>query len=305
MALFKNRSLRVAACYDKADRVKEMLEAGADPEKRDSYGDTVTYDAVRRHSTEAVRVLIAHGVRLDEQVRDGGTLLNFALWNGYTDIAVMLIEACPALADIPGKDGKLPVHQAAWSGQDKALRALLKCKPALATARDGEGETPLHYTAIGGYVESAALLLETGADPAARNDAGRTPLFAAQKHNRMQVADILRPLTPGEIKTSVTETGPAEEWKRLSATRIAHVMVEQAVGYRVTDIFNFESRERLRIVHNIETKADQIENRSFDDFTDMSFIERAGAELKSQGGEVLDGAAQARVLKLSKPGTQP
>lgn len=55
--------------------------------------------------------------------------------------------------------------------------------------------TPLHEAASVGDVEMARLLLRLGADPNIRSEFGGTPLDAARREDRQDVAELLEPLT--------------------------------------------------------------------------------------------------------------
>jgi ankyrin repeat protein len=64
-------------------------------------------------------------------------------------------------------------------GDRRTFERLLKDKPDAARATGTGGITPLMYAALYGDTASARLLLEMGADPNARNDAGATALMWA------------------------------------------------------------------------------------------------------------------------------
>lgn len=299
MPMFINKKLRKAVRTKNLAKVAELLDAGANPSLEDSYGYTVLSDAVYRNNPECVRLLIAHGARADQRT-DNSSLLHVAARYDYIDIMKLLLETAPGLIDTVDYNSRTPLHAAAQNGREKAVALLLERKPELIEAKNDDGETALHMAAGAGYLEIVAQLLDKGASPDARNSANRTPLFLAQKANQLQVADLLRPLTPTVKLRSAP--GP-EEWKKLSDRRIAHVMTEEAIGYRVTEIFNFEARERIRIVNNLETKADQVESRSFDELAEQGPIEAARAELLRQGGDVPESIVAAKIAKLPRPQT--
>lgn len=77
---------------------------------------------------------------------------------------------------------------------EKALEAALAkaAREAVNVVDDtefGEGYRPLHYAAYAGHVETVRVLLDSGADPRARNDAGCTALFLAAQQGK---DDVLR-----------------------------------------------------------------------------------------------------------------
>ena len=297
MPMFLNRKLRKAVRANNLAKVTELLDAGANAALQDSYGYSVLSDAVYRNKVECARLLIARGARADQRT-DTSSFLHAAARHDSIDLMMLLLETAPGLIDTVDYNSRTPLHAAAQNGREKAVALLLARKPELIELKNDDGETALHMAAAAGYLEIVAQLLDKGASPDARNNANRTPLFLAQKANQLQVADLLRPLTP-TVKLRGAP-GP-EEWKKLSDRRIAHVMTEEAIGYRVTEIFNFEARERIRIVNNLETKADQVESRSFDELAEQGPVEEARAELLRQGGDVPEAPLTAKIARLPRP----
>src|SRR5438874_4150127 len=59
---------------------------------------------------------------------------------------------------------------------------------------DGGRATALHYAAKAGFVKTAALLLDEGADPAAQDDNGLTPLDWLERAARSVDRDAVRRL---------------------------------------------------------------------------------------------------------------
>ena len=61
----------------------------------------------------------------------------------------------------------------------------------------GEGYRPIHYAAYAGHHEVVALLLNNGARPGEKNEAGCTPLFLAAQQGKAAVVETLRRNDPG------------------------------------------------------------------------------------------------------------
>ena len=92
----------------------------------------------------------------------------------------------PQGAKSGGKAG--PLHMAALKGNTALVRLLLENGAKVDLPTPGQGSTPLFFAAS---AEVAALLLDTGASPKARNTKGQMPLHAALKAGREPVARLL------------------------------------------------------------------------------------------------------------------
>ncbi|TAL28224.1 MAG: hypothetical protein EPN97_15020 [Alphaproteobacteria bacterium] len=256
MVMFKKSKLHTAINDGDSKVVREMLDLGVDPNYTDDYGRSFLYFAVYRGNRDAAELLLQKGAKVELKTRGDGTLLHLAARKGGIEIAGMLLER----------------------------------QPGLLSMKDSDGNTALHAAAEHGYAEMAAFLIEKGGDPNLKNFANRTPLFLAQKNSHDEAADLLRPLTQS-VKVSSQpepdETPPAantSDWKKLPGERIAHIAVEEAIGYRITEIFNFSARERTTLYQNLETKIETAETRAFDQIGDKSALEQALAELQKRGG---------------------
>ena len=82
------------------------------------------------------------------------------------------------------KTGLSPLMYAAGEGHVSIVKALLSKKADTGLSLHGGpfgGYTALHFAALTGRIEIVQLLLDAGADPEARNQAGKTPWQTAQK----------------------------------------------------------------------------------------------------------------------------
>lgn len=257
MVMFKKSKLHEAINSGDTPTVKAMLDLGVDPNYTDDYSRSFLYFAVSRGNRDAAELLLQKGAKVELKTRHDGTLLHLAAKKGGIEIAGMLLTRQPELLGM----------------------------------KDSDGNTALHAAAEQGYAEMAAFLLEKGADPNLKNFANRTPLFFAQKNNHDEASDLLRPLTQAvkvaaqiEPEAAPLPAADASDWKKLPGERIAHVAIEEAIGYRITEIFNFSARERTTLYQNLETKIETAETRAFDQIGDKSALEKALAELQKRGG---------------------
>ena len=70
-----------------------LLDAGADVDSRDRFGQTGLMIAARTGSSAVVRLLIDRGASLDHTAKYGLSALMLAVLNGHTEIVRMLVEA--------------------------------------------------------------------------------------------------------------------------------------------------------------------------------------------------------------------
>lgn len=130
--------------------------------------------AVREGHLEAVRVLLDAGAQPDHINGWGDTLVETARDRGFEDIARLVEEARQRSARIKPSETHTdhPIHLAAEAGDLKQVRALLDADPSLVHRSDRSGGTPLHRAVIGRAPNVVALLLDRGADIHAVHGAG-------------------------------------------------------------------------------------------------------------------------------------
>ena len=113
------------------EKVRSLLENGADINSKDGHGQTALMNAAHAGQVELVRLLIETGADLDTTAKYNLSALMLALIAHRTEIARLLIEA----------------------GADVHIRA----------SRDFQGKTALSLAESGGHHELAALLRQKGA----------------------------------------------------------------------------------------------------------------------------------------------
>ncbi len=146
----------------------------------------------RDNHDDAVSFLLKHGANAHARDSEGETPLHSICWKGeYEDPAMN--KACERIIEVlvrAGVDpnttnyrGTTPMHEAPdgdW-GNPTAIRTLLRLGTQ-ADPIDEDGDTPLILGAGNGEVECIRLLLEAGADPQKKNNAGETARDAAHEH---------------------------------------------------------------------------------------------------------------------------
>jgi ankyrin repeat protein len=119
----------------------------------------------------------------------GFTALHYAAFNGYLEIAKLLVAKN---ANISAKTEKsdTPLHYAASYGHKDIVELLLSNK-AKVDVRDANGCTPVYDAAASGQIEEVRILLAAKADVNAATLRGYTPLSGAASHGREDVVRLL------------------------------------------------------------------------------------------------------------------
>jgi hypothetical protein len=192
--------LNLAACFNRAELVRLLLDAGAEPAPDPARGLTPLETALFHGAREAADLLAERGIS------------PLALWTaaglGRVELLAKLLDTPeaaahrPNLADVgwppgppAGDDGQTLFDEAlchaAHNGRDDAVAWLL----AHGADVDGApylGVTPLHFAAQFGHGSTVRLLLEHGADTTLRDrihDA--TPVDWARESGRPEIESLL------------------------------------------------------------------------------------------------------------------
>ncbi len=257
-------------------------------------------NAVRRNDLKKVGKFLDDGFPIEYESWGGSNALLIAVISGHKDMVEMLIRRGAnftryyghyLIADTARQDTLL--HLAAHFGHKDIVLLLLehdKYDRSLIDKIDGRRNTALHLAAAQGHEEIVRILMDQGFDPLAKGENGKTALGFAHQGGHEKIVALLagvqkkleeKPAPPPPKKETPP---PAPEWKLASSKSVAHVSEMPEVGYKLSDIFNFETRERIRIVYNLKTKADHIETTPFAELPDQKQLGEAYAALVRLGG---------------------
>jgi len=161
---------------DGAEVLLRLLEAGADPNERaGALAETPLHVATRRRRPDAVELLLAHGADIEARTAGGKTAWLHAVRRGFADVTAVL-EARGADTRLAAPD-RLAV--AVVEGRLDAARALLAAEPGCVRTGNPEEDRLLADVAGRFPTVPVALLIEAGADLAARGLDDGTPLHQA------------------------------------------------------------------------------------------------------------------------------
>lgn len=270
------------------------------------------FNAVRRNDVQKVGKYLDAGFPIEYASWSGNNALLLAVLHGHKDMAEMLLRRGANFAryyshDVTGQPRyETLLHVAAERGHKEIVTMLLehdKYDKSLINKPDADHNTALHLAAAQGQAEIVSILLDHGFDPSAKGENGKTPLGFAHQGRHEAVIGLI---TGAQKKSEPTAPAPkppvqaTDGWKLVSPHSVAHVSEMTDIGYKLSDVFNFQSRERIRIVNNLKTRADHIETTSFADLPDQKQLGDAYAALIRLGGEPDDSFTAEKALPKAR-----
>ena len=213
---------------DNLESTRMLVEAGAEVNARTEAGDTALIVAARRAgAARVVGYLLDKGANIKASTKDGATALHRAAECGDVDVLKLLVDR-GADVNAERKGGRAPLASAVVFGHGAAVRYLLSkgAKPNLGDVglsravfqgnveivkalleagaevkNSGNaifpgfgGSEPILVFACFSYnadPQIVKMLLDRGADPAAKSQQGRTPLELARERGYEEVARLL------------------------------------------------------------------------------------------------------------------
>jgi ankyrin repeat protein len=155
-----------AAGADDLEKVRALLEQGADVNAASGDGMTALHRAARTGNLAMAELLIGAGANLEAKTRLGEhTPLHVASASGRSGVVAVLVAA-GANVNAPTTTGATPLHFAAASGSADAVAGLLSGGAEVDPREPVWEQTPLMFAAAAGRTEVIEVLLEKGANPA-------------------------------------------------------------------------------------------------------------------------------------------
>ena len=185
-----------AARAGHAPVIRLLLARGAELNIRTVEGTTPLFVAVEQNRTAAAQALVEAGADVNIPGKGAVTPLGAAAINGNSTLIDLLLErgADPALADL---GGKVPIVYAAGRGFTPVVSRLLAAGTDV-NARYGNRLTVLMWAAghandvpVDDGVQLVTMLLDRKAEVDARDDRGRTALMTAAELGHAEIVGLL------------------------------------------------------------------------------------------------------------------
>lgn len=207
----KRTPLQIAIANKRKDAVAAMIAAGAKLDAVDADGYSALHIAIIHDQTEIALGLIDKGANVTLATADrlsvrDLTPLHLAASQHNEKVIRRLLDAKVPINAVDSQ-GRQPLHRALVGGNrgnnaaDKSARVVLPhlvAAGADVSAVDREGMTALHHAAVRGMVESAQLLVRSGADPTTKTKKDKTAIQLARDFSHPELADWLANPTPSE-----------------------------------------------------------------------------------------------------------
>ncbi|MFQ5507216.1 MAG: ankyrin repeat domain-containing protein, partial [Planctomycetota bacterium] len=170
------------------DGVRLLLEHGSDPNKGIGDKETTLHWAIRRgRSLEVIKLLVAHGAKVDTRRETGLTPYAMAFRRGQMAIAEFLLEH-GAKKNLGPNDEFL---NACFRADEARVRELHAQSPDLARSLPPDDMRLLADAAEANQLHTVLLMLDAGFDITARGDYTGTPLHQAALRGNVDVVKLL------------------------------------------------------------------------------------------------------------------
>jgi ankyrin repeat protein len=183
-------ALMVAAKAGDSALVKNLMDAGANPNAENINGGTPVMFAAITGDKTTLKILIKAGVDISARGSNGWSALMVAAAKGHVEATRLILDAG---AEVNTTDVYLwtPLHRAVYENQTAVIEILLSHESVDIHHRDEHGATALHHAAARGNSKVVAMLLQNGASTSSPDFSGRLPSIYASNNGHPYIANML------------------------------------------------------------------------------------------------------------------
>ncbi len=217
-----NALLYTAANTGDTEKVRLLLEAGADANWTHENQTTPLYQAASKGHTECVRLLLAApGIDVNKSNNRSETPLYDAAYRGHTECVRLLLAAPGIDVNKSNNRGETPLYNAAYRGHTECVRLLLAAPGIDVNKANYIDETPLSEAARQGHTECVRLLLAMpGIDVNKTNDRGETSLHGAAWRGHTECVRLLLAVPGIDVNAGRSPLRSAEGFRYTECARL-------------------------------------------------------------------------------------
>ncbi|MDP2206077.1 MAG: ankyrin repeat domain-containing protein [Alphaproteobacteria bacterium] len=263
------RVLEAATAGDIARVQKAVAEGGNVNKNRAWHEEFPLLKAIDAGNADMVAALLA--LKANPNIKMGyreTTPMSAAVKKGNPAIVQMMLAA-GGKVEAKTDTGLSLFTYAVATKNDAVADMLLAAGAKPDTGTNGGDWTALFYAARNNDGARVRQLLDLGARTYLRDKDGCSVLDVAAAKENFSVRDMIQAHIDAQV--------PA--WQAAGDNKAAHVSILRKQGYRLTEVFNFETREATLVTHNFETGLDSAIVRDFADVKNKARITEAEAKL--------------------------
>lgn len=180
--------LHIAVYYGNRNKVKRILENGADVNIKNLDGITPLMIAVADGDEITTEMLIKYGENVNERDRYGNTPLHYSIKHKSIVNILLNNKADP---NVINTKMQTPLDIAVYGGFRETIELLINAGAKSVLAKDINGMTKLHYAALYSNCKYIEILLSQGANINSQNIKRQTPLHIAVINKNIDICQLL------------------------------------------------------------------------------------------------------------------
>lgn len=270
---------------------------------RDEAGLTAVSHAARLGHTDVLDIMLKYGLDANLADREGHTPLAMSFISKQRAATQVLIRR-GADVNTHAADYITPLHFAAHQGDIEIVKMLVSYGAQIDAVITNNGYTPLHWAVIQGHANVVEFLVQSGARTDMPDKKGQTQLEIAT----VKGAHLQKILETPVAKDTPVAAEPAysgnDKWLRTGEHQVTHIGDIPDINRRLTEIFNFETRERTVINENTRSGVETTSApENFDTIAEAA-LRKALAEFVKLGGEAVESDVIGKRANAGNSGPQ-